>query len=802
MREASMPGHAGVPRTGSTERTVAVLLLMAALVLALLPAANEAVAEPIARPAAGSQHLDEDRQYPFLCTVEEEGLGQPVIDNDGTESFRGIPVYKEDADGEPIRDEDHIIGYSRDCELAGPTYDYYYVDEDGDRHHLWSSGDDPVTDPPEDLATTVTTDGVEVDHLIRQERGTSNRFIYSITMLVPWDEVASGDPSEPQHDSWNGKLTFSFDGGVGIGHSQGSFSNAAAFLDFDGGGHTRDVDALARGYAVATSSGLRTGVHYDLEVGARTAEALKDHFISKHGEPQYTIGIGSSGGAIQQYVYGEHSSGLIDAAVPVRGYPDMHTQAIHIGDCELLERYMDIDAAEAEDLWDDLFEDQANRQLIQGLNASAELGSTECVEGWRGLMPLALNPHLGSAPGLDRLTPEEIDSIEWTHWDDALQVYGVDDDGFARVPWDNVGVQYGLGALTDGEISPEQFLDLNARVGTWKESADMVPHGDVTGRPDMRLADEAGVPAPRKEGDSHAIESAYDSGLFFSGDIAIPVIDARQYLEGELDMHNSHQSFAARQRIIDAIGHADHHVVWFFGDDRGAQTQLQHAFDVMDEWLANIDTGQDLVEAKPSSAVDTCWDNDGDVIASGDDVWAGVLDDGPQGECTSTYPPFTTSRIEAGGPITGDVWKCRTMPVETAVHEGIYGDWEPSEDNLSRLQEIFPDGVCDYGLPGVGDPRAEVPGPVTGDLRGRSLHVEGTESGATVELRRDGEVIATATATPRGRAVIPAVESGTYVLAQSVDGQRGLLSDPVTIEVPGSEPRDPSAEAPGDGRPR
>ena len=47
----------------------------------------------------------------------------------------------------------------------------------------------------------------------------------------------------------------------------------------------------------------------------------------------------------------------------------------------------------------------------------------------------------------------------------------------ARTPWDNVGVQYGLQALVDGVITPAEFLDLNAKVGSWKEPGDMVAGG-------------------------------------------------------------------------------------------------------------------------------------------------------------------------------------------------------------------------------------------------------------------------------------------------------------------------------------
>jgi hypothetical protein len=44
------------------------------------------------------------------------------------------------------------------------------------------------------------------------------------------------------------------------------------------------------------------------------------------------VGIGGSGGAIQQYVYAQNHPGLIDAGIPQYSYPDMVTQTIHVGD--------------------------------------------------------------------------------------------------------------------------------------------------------------------------------------------------------------------------------------------------------------------------------------------------------------------------------------------------------------------------------------------------------------------------------------------------------------------------------------
>ena len=79
-------------------------------------------------------------------------------------------------------------------------------------------------------------------------------------------------------------------------------------------------------------------------------------------------------------------------------------------------------------------------------------GNDECVNGWRGLTPLALNPLFGSAgAGTEFYDPAVIARDQVDALGRPRNVYGVDADGYAKSPWDNVGVQYGLQALTDGE---------------------------------------------------------------------------------------------------------------------------------------------------------------------------------------------------------------------------------------------------------------------------------------------------------------------------------------------------------------
>jgi hypothetical protein len=640
------------------------------------------------------------QQYPFLCRTEQAELGQPLVDNSDSEGMR---VYALDEQGDKT---DEVIGWSRDCS-AETQIRYFYRTTGGATAPFPTDGS-----VPGDIATTTTLDGQTVDFVIRRERGTINRFIYQVAMLAPVSEaVANAGADNPDHSSWNGRVIYVFSGGVAIGHNQGTLTGSAM-----------DPAALGLGYALIFSTGTRTNVHYNLQVGGETALMLKEHFVKRHGVPLYTVGVGGSGGAIQQYIYGQNHSRVLDAAIPQYSYPDMVTQTIHIGDCELLEYYMDVTDG-ANPKW----QDWENRTALIGLNASntvpnpyrgGALGSTECIRGWRGLTPLALNHHWFSTspdPLWQHMDPPGVtETVHWTHWDDLRNIYGIGPDGFARTTWDNVGVQYGLQALLDGFLTPGEFLDLNAQVGSWKSQPEMVQEGcpfvpaacadptqfDPWSSRNMNLSPDGGVtPAPRISGDRDAIQAIRAAGLVFTGDIDIPIIDWRHYLEHVLDMHNTHQSFAVRQRMLNFDGDASNQVIWF----TDARPQVGHdqtpeALLVIDQWMANIRANPELGVPgnKPALAVDRCFDTQGNEIARGDHVWDGILNDQPAGPCTELFPIFGTSRTVAGAPITGDVYACQLQPVAAAIDRGVYGDWQPTAAERQRLEEIFPTGVCRY----------------------------------------------------------------------------------------------------------
>ena len=656
------------------------------------------------------------QQHPFVCTTTQNGVGrQPIVES---ATPPGTRVF--DSSG-------NVIGFSRDCSID--TFVTYLYRTTGNAWNVLP----PNAPRPADMSTVTLADGRVVDFVVRREVGSINRFLYSFAMLAPANE----NPGQPDLSRWNRKLLYWFQGGVAIGHTQGTVH-----------GGSLNPDALRLGYAIVHSSGNNTGTHYNLQVAGETAMMTKERFIERYGVPSYTVGLGGSGGAIQQYIIGQNNPGVLDALLPVQSYPDMVTQTIHVGDCELLEHYMD-----ATDRTNAKWRTTKNRSWLVGFNAeegfedvndplaplktalgySTALGTTECVPAWRGLSPLAMNPWYGQAPNQQNYEPQSaIAAIRWTHWDDLRNIYGVDATGAARPTWDNVGVQYGLQALRDANISLEEFLHLNWNIGGWKHPNDMVQEAfpffgtsqaeiakalsvpgyfDPWSRRNMNLAPSASEPAPRTRGDFSAMRAAYTSGMVFSGKLERPTIDHRQYMERELDMHNVHQSFAVRQRVIEEMGNSDMLVIWFTDTVPGTPkaSQSMDALAVMDEWVRNIrrNPHKGIRGNRPVRAVDSCFDVNGQLIYAGKDAWNGILDDRPAGPCTQRFPIYSTSRIVAGAPIEGGIYRCALKPVDQAVADGAYFPAHPTAEQVARLKQIFPDGVCDYSRPDRAKPRRE-----------------------------------------------------------------------------------------------
>ena len=661
--------------------------------------------------------------YPFYCGENNVTHRQPLVDNQQGE---GVPVFALDEEGNRTEE---IIGYSRDCSHPTEVSYYYRSVTDGEFYPLEKAKGD---------IDQVTVNGRTKDFVVRLETGTINRFFYAIAVLRGDHET----PQRPSASNWNRRLIYQMRGGVGIGRRQGDISKGDII--------SRRADQLARGYGIVYSTANQTSNHYDIWLAEDAARRLKKQFSALYGEPLYTVGLGGSGGAIQQYLFAQNAPGLLDAAIPLYSYPDMVTQTIYVFDCEPLEYFFDVVEAD-----NPRWRNAEERTVMEGLSANKDVesrfhvlkvaaalfdgryrdgteGATECTQGWRGLVPLVNNPRF--VHFIKNYADDVASRTHWSHWEDLRRFYGAGEDGYANSTWDNEGVQYGLEALLSGEITVDTFLKVNATIGSWKKSLNQNDERlwflngavfpmqlSVWSDQNMNLG-SLDRPAKRSRASREAIEGIYRSGHVFLGDVEIPIIDLRHYLDRDLDMHHSSASFSARERIRRARGHADNQLIWV---SHKKYTPLDEALDTMDRWMQNIieNPSAGVAANRPVDASDQCFDSEGNVMAAGPDVWDGAWNRKPTGECMQAYPIYSTSRQVAGAPITGDIFKCALQPVRRALAKGEYGDFtEEVAAHIEDMERVFPSGVCNYNQPDIARPTEDlIPGTTPVSIAGHMI---------------------------------------------------------------------------------
>jgi hypothetical protein len=245
--------------------------------------------------------------------------------------------------------------------------------------------------------------------------------------------------------------------------------------------------------------------------------------------------------------------------------------------------------------------------------------------------------------------------------------------GFVRPPIDNVGVEYGLGALKKGEITPADFVDLNAKIGGL----------DIDTNPI----------AARSNGASPALARAYRSGMINEANNLnqTAIFDCRGPNPGLF--HDAYRAFAVRARLDRAHGTHANQLIWEGPIPLIADKNCEmNSFIAMDRWLTAVERDhsraplpQKIISDKPSDLTDECWDGVGNKLSSSL-CPAGVVN--VEG----------TPRTVAGDAITTDANKCQLKPLNHADYPGITF----TQAQWTELQKTFPTGVCDYSKPGVG----------------------------------------------------------------------------------------------------
>lgn len=719
---------------------------------------------PVVEGQVGPVSDDNSLQYPFSCNTAEAGMGNPVVDN---QEGKGQPVF------ERWLFFDYKQGYSLYCG-APMNVSYWYRTTAGEFKPLRSS--DTL---PEEVEL-FNYQGQEIPFVVRYERGVINRFLYGVTVLSQWPL----ETVQPISKLWNSKLLMLFNGGIGIGHHQSGVVSMGMLGP--GAPNSKDLisifnpDLLKRGYVIAGSSGMGTDTSFNLPLLQQTAEMVKQQVVAEFGEPEYTLGFGGSGGSIQQFYNGRQSPDLLDASIVSHMFPDLLSQINGVGDCELLNYYFDRNHADS-GLPAEYWNSWQNRGRIEGFNAlngfktqrsidqsgvpimsKAVPGSSVCVEGWRGITPLIFNPkfylpfydmHVGWLKHDSHI----LDNTAWSHWDDAKQIYGVDGNGFALRTFDNVGVQYGLEALLQGHLSVDAFIDLNAKVGGWKQPSEMqyeyapfYPYGSlvlgnqvsvgdfvlgniklrgfgdfwhgtqnlITLLPDNKVppkikkwlgeSDQQSVwsehnsttsmgleVSPRAYAAPEAIQRAKERGMVFDGHWTKPTIALLVYLDDLLDIHDARQPFIFRERMKKVQSDIDNFNIWGLkpsGNEDKDKVQLSKiamlSVDVMDRWLSQ--------QVKPADAEDRCWNEQYQLVDQGKKTWSESGDLQGESKCQALFPMHGNPRTAAGGPFTSEILKCRLKPLQAALQDGTYGNVVFSDQQISKLETIFPEGVCSY----------------------------------------------------------------------------------------------------------
>jgi hypothetical protein len=276
-------------------------------------------------------------------------------------------------------------------------------------------------------------------------------------------------------------------------------------------------------------------------------------------------------------------------------------------------------------------------------------------------------------------------------------VFGVDPKtGYARNPFDNVGIQYGLVALNAGTINWAQFLDINTRIGGHDANGFLSPN--------------------RQVGDEQPLRAAYMTGrinLTAAGNSQVPIVDIRGYNDGDLqnrgdaniNVHDGYHSLIVQARLQKYNGNLNNYV-WLLSAqtlDTGATVTpgSQGTVDglaIMDKWLTAImndksakSKAEKVAANRPAEAVDTCY------VAKAGPLFGQIEKITDKARCKEIFPMYTAPRIAAGGPMTDDVLKCALKPIAASAYKVA-----PNADQLAQLQKIFPAGVCDYSKPGVG----------------------------------------------------------------------------------------------------
>jgi hypothetical protein len=581
----------------------------------------------------------------------------------------------------------------RKCDQP-PAYTYKYLSTDPTSLGQLR-GYDPKH-PPSDVAMTTTDQGVTVPFIVRIETGYMDRDQYRIASL--YQPGKSWSTFAPQRQ-WNHKLLIMHGASCAAQYAGGSAPDVTGSSN-----PTSAVGryALGKGFMTMSTALDNSGHDCNVAIQAESLLMAKQYIATHYGLTRYTIGTGCSGGSLAVQWVANAYPGIYQGILPTCSFPDAMTSATQVADYALLERYwltLDGNSATRGVVWSPTQFGAVEGNLLPVdavtsvgcIGTAAPYTPSKCPTGYlSGAVPYwpcagptaqqrynsTTNPG-GTRCSIFQLNKNLLGVRKKAVWSKAEKKIG---KGFAGMPLDNVGVQYGLESLETGQITPGQFADLNAHIGG--------------------VTIDLGWRAKRLSADHPALANAYRTGLINETNNLdqTAVIDCRGPDPGAA--HDSYRAFAVRARLDRENGGHANQLIWegeepIFGD---AACEL-NAFKAMDRWLAAVErdhTGRPVARKvavdKPVDLTDECWSGAGILL------WHSL--------CGNTLVPvYGTARMVAGDDISTDNNKCRLTPLDRSSYvmtiAGISLPVPFTAREWNELKRAFPRGVCDFSKPGV-----------------------------------------------------------------------------------------------------
>jgi hypothetical protein len=563
------------------------------------------------------------------------------------------------------------------------SYSYLYLPQGGTTLQPY----DP-SHPPSNIASTTTDEGAKVPFIVREELGYEDRDEYRIEVLYqpgkPWS------PWSPQ-PQWDHKLYImhGFDCHDTYGVTPPPWGDAGGTLPAGiPGVMDSSVVALGMGLAVISTSLDNSAANCNPALQAESLLMGKEHLTDEYGQIAYTIGYGCSGGSLAEQWVANAYPGIYQGLIAQCSFPDAGSSSQQILDYEALGNYFDAASQSNPLAWTPIQESEVDGTAIENV-PSLPFDATFSASAF---FPFALPANCTDYDaGYSYVSSAQIYNpstnpggvrcgiLDWdinllgpqpkSLWDAQERAIG---RGFAGVPIDNVGVQYGLQALASGQITPSQFVDLNAKIGGF--NVDWQPT------------------AARTPADQPALANAYRTGIINEANNLnqVPIIN----LMGPNDpglAHDTFRAFALQDRLKRDFGTSANMVIWqgpapILGDvDYTGQ-----ALRAMNRWIEAVDNDhggrslpQKVIADKPADIHAQCSDGAGTVVSN-------TL-------CpAAVVPVYGTPRTVAGEPITTDQNSCQLVPLNRSSYAVTFTNAEWAE-----LEATFPNGVCDYSKPGV-----------------------------------------------------------------------------------------------------